>query len=233
MKIGATLLFGFVVGTALGAAVLYYNPLTQRGTAGLSNESLVLEYALPGRDAPVVTHGGFSTLPLAPAGVAELWESAIAKIGLSVLTLNGEAQMPRALATRVSVPSASTELLLAGALVSDYWLVTVPGEGSFFVHAEDNLWPYIKDIVLPGRYFGRPMEAARSYTPTVGPEPEAAAAVYGATGRFAGLRGLARSSYRIEAFDASGGLKSSLGRLHLGADILALAPESPDQPGLQ
>lgn len=233
MKYLFTLLAGIALGAAAAAALLYYNPLTRAGTASLPDETVVLEYGLPRANALVITHGGMSNLPLAPHGVPELWESTIAKVGLSVVSLTGPDGEARALASRVSVPSAATDLLLGGAIVADYWLVTVPGEGSFFVHADNNLWPYLKEIVLPVQYLGRITQGQASYTPTVGPRPGNTAAVYGATGRFADTYGTARVSYRIEDFDKTEGLRSALGRLHLDFDPLASPGEDLNQAGLQ
>lgn len=233
MKYLLALLVGIFTGAAAAAVLLYFNPLTQDGTASLPDELLTFEYALPRRGALVVTHGGLSNLPRVPEGVAELWESAIAKVGLNLLSLTGPDGRAHALASRVSVPSAATNLLLEGAILTDYWLVTVPGEGSFFVHAENNLWPYLKDVVLPAQYFGQALQGQRSYSPTVGPATDRTAAVHGATGRFADMTGKARISYRIEDFDETEGLRSALGHLHLDFDALALPAEDVNHAGLK
>jgi hypothetical protein len=233
MKYLLALIVGIVTGAAAGVVLLYFNPLTQTGTASLPDEPLTFEYALPRGDALIVTHGGMSNLPRVPESVPELWESTIAKVGLNVLSLTGPDGRPHALASRVSVPSAATNLLLGGAIVTDYWLVTVPGEGSFFVHADNNLWPYLKDVVLPARYLGQALQANRSYSPTVGPAADRSAEVHGATGRFAAMTGKARASYRIEDFDETEGLRSALGQLHLDLDLLAPRSEDLNHAGLQ
>ena len=46
--------------------------------------------------------------------------------------------------------SADTDLLLRGVLVSDHWLVTIPSEGTLFVRAESNAWPFLKNTLVPG-----------------------------------------------------------------------------------
>lgn len=233
MKYLVALLAGLVGGGAIGAAALYVNPLTQAGTDTLEVESAVLEFALPGIDALVVTHGGSSTLPRKPRGVPELWESGIADLGLTVLTLDdGEGSGSRAVASRIRVPSPATDLLLGGAIVTDYWLVTVPGQGSFFAHVDNNLWPFIKDVLLPVRYLGQAMQGPVDYAPTVGPAANRSAAVYGGTGRFASTQGTARASLRIDRFDKTRGLEAGLERLHLDF-ALPVADESLGQASVQ
>jgi len=219
-------LLGLAAGVAAGGTALYYNPLTQGGTPPSAAENLVLEYGFPLADSMILTHGGTRALPTVPTDVNELWEGAIKKIMLNAVTLRGPDGSGRALATRVSVPSAQTNLLLTGAPVADYWLVTVPGEGSFFVHVRNNLWPFVKDVVIPIQYLGRTWQGPVQYDPTVGPRADQAGAVFGATGRYAETRGTARMSYRLDSFSRARGVEAALGRLHL--DLAQLKPRGEE-----
>lgn len=233
MKQALLLLLGILTGCALAAALLYFNPLTAGAGTRVDAPDRALRYAYPGPGTLAVTHRGGGPLPLEPAGVPRLWESTIRGTSLSVLLLaeredESEAApeaVPSAAATRISVPSAATELLRRGALVDDYWLVTVPGEGSFFLHNENNVWPLVKEAVLPVMLLDREWSGPAAYRPTVGPSPRRQGRLHGATGAFAGVEGRASETYRLERLHDDG----RIGRL-TGELVLKSLPVSIDTP---
>jgi hypothetical protein len=215
MKYLATTILGLVTGAVAACALLYYNPLTATGTRAPTTGDWTLSYRFPTPDTLLLAHRGGRSLREIPAGVPRLWEETISRTGIGVVSLRDADGHPAALATRISVPSVKTDLLLAGAIVSDYWLITVPGNGSLFVEADSNLWPFLKEAYLPVRYFGRPWQGPSGYTPTVGPVRSGSARVSGASGRYAGVRGDAVETVRVEALGATGELKALAGSLHL------------------
>ena len=78
---------------------------------------------------------------------------------------------------------------------------TISGEGSFFIRADSNLWPFLKETLIPVWYLDRPWQGPRNYRPTAGPGEGGSAITAGATGRFANLEGTAVESYELSGFD--------------------------------
>lgn len=214
MKYVAGIVLGIVVGAVLGVGAIYVNPLTANAAGAPPAGGWTFQYAFPQGGSLLLTHRGIPGLPLQPAGVERLWEATINDSVLNVLVLKGTNGAPTAVATRLAKPSAGTDLLLRGAIADDYWLVTVAGAGSFFVHSKDNLWPMLKDTFIPG-LLGRNAHGPASYAPTVGPAAGHLAVAFGATGRFARMRGTATETYRVDEFDAGGGLKRLSGDLYV------------------
>jgi len=213
MKYILTLVLGFVLGTALVLVGLYHNPLTADASLISGVNARVFTYRSPFTEGLAVTHSGRSRLPLRPAAIPELWESTISDSMLSVVVLRDEEDAPAGIATRVSQFSESTEMLTRGVLVDDDWLVTISGEGSFFIRADSNLWPFLKETLIPVWYLDRPWQGPQNFRPTAGPGEGGSAIVAGATGRFANLEGTAVESYEISGFDkihGPGGLNARL-----------------------
>jgi hypothetical protein len=233
MKYLLVTVLGLVLGIGAGIAALYYNPLTVTGAQASAAESVLLEYEFPETDSMILTHGGRDVLPRVPPQVNELWESTIKKLMVNAVVLKDADGIPRALASRTSVPSAATDLLFKGALVTDHWLVTVPGEGSFVLQMQNNLWPFVKDTLIPVRYLGRAWQGPKLYQPTVGPLASGVGAVYGATGRFADSSGTGRESYRLDSFSRARGVAAALGRLHLNFAALEPRGEELSQADLE
>lgn len=201
MKFFLTSVLGFVLGSALVLVGLYYNPITADAGFISGVNARVFTYRSPFTEGLVVTHSGGSRLPLRPAAIPELWERTISKSMLSVVVLRDEEDTPVGIASRLSQFSESTEMLTRGIMVDDDWLVTISGEGSFFIRADSNLWPFLKETLIPVWYLDRPWQGPRNYRPTAGPGEGGSAIVAGATGRFANLEGTAVESYELSGFD--------------------------------
>lgn len=223
MKYLLAIVVGIVAGAALALGALYVNPLAAGQGRPPPPGSWTFRYAYPDGGSLLLTHRGMRGLPLQPSGVPQLWERAIDDSVLNVLSLQGADGAPDAFATRFGKPSRETDLLLNGAIVDDYWLVTVPGQGSFFVHGDDNFWPLLKDMLIP-RLLGKTGRAAASYEPTVGPAAASRAVVFGVGGRFAAMRGAATESYGSIAVDEHARLQRLHGELHVGLE--AAAPDA-------
>ena len=208
---------GILVGAAGAAAALYYNPLTNVHEVQ-AEESLTLAYDFPGGSTLALTHAGQLGLPRIPTDVPALWEATIADVVLNVLVLEDENGEPFALASRVSVPSQDTDLLLRGFLVAERWLITVPGQGTLFVDGENNLWPFLKESLIPVRYFQQEWHGPARYPVTVGPTSAHTAEVFGVSGAFAGKRGGALETYDLRRFSAGLGIEALRGTLAVALD---------------
>lgn len=230
MKYLWTLIAGFFVGATLALTGLYFNPLTETPGPLPQSDDSVFRYGSPTTSELVFAHGNRSRLPSYPAGIADLWESTINKSALSVLVLRG-ADGSTAIASRISYPSEETELLRTGVLLTDDWVVSFPGQGSLFITAQSNWWPFLKEMLIPVWYFGRPWPGPSEYAPTVGPANGIWAFVNGATGRFAGLTGTAAERYTVLEFDDRVGPRQAqteiYWRLDEPADPVATVAEAP------
>jgi hypothetical protein len=223
---------GVLVGGACAAACLYFNPLTEVRELP-PKESWTLSYDFPGGSTLALTHAGQLGLPHIPTDVETLWEAAITDVVLNVLVLEDDKGVPRALASRVSVPSQETDFLLRGFLVSEHWLVTVPGQGTLFVDGENNLWPFLKEAVIPVRYLRQEWRKPVRYPVTIGPTYGHTADVTGVSGAFAGASGSAVESYELRRFNATFGIEALRGTLAvvLEEPADAIAAELPTEPG--
>jgi hypothetical protein len=216
MKYLIVILLGLVLGAAGGGAVLYYNPLTESAAAPGDVADRTLHYVLP-EQVLGFTLGDRALLPTnnGSRDEAGFWEDTIDRTALLGLVLEDPTDRPAAVATRLIAGSAQTDLLLHGVLISDYWLLTIPDEGTLFVRVDTNLWPFLKQTLLPVWFLGQPWNGPVDYRPTAGPGAENTAVVVGATGRFAGLEGSAVEQYRVTQLDPTSHKAAAAGELHL------------------
>jgi hypothetical protein len=128
--------------------------------------------------------------------------------------LNGTDDQPAAIASRLMAVSADTDLVLRGMLVNDYWLVTIPGEGTLFVHSDANAWPFVKETLLPVWYLDRPWQGPAEYWPTVGPGANGTGVTLGLGGALRG-EGRAAERYEITGLDPVRRSALATGELHL------------------
>ena len=133
---------------------------------------------------------------------------------LSVVVLKDEDDIPVGIASRVSQFSESTELLTRGILVDDDWLVTLSGEGSFFIRADSNLWPFLKETLDSGLVSRSALAGSAQLTVRRLVRAKAVRrSLRARLGRFANLEGTAVESYEISGFDkiqGPGGLNARL-----------------------
>jgi len=207
-------LFGLLIGAAAAGAVLYYNPVTETSAAAPGPADRVLRYSLPDQVLKF-SLGEAATLVGQSTADDALWEDTIDRTAVLGLVLNDSADQPAAVASRLMAASADTDLLLRGVLVSDYWLVTIPGEGSLFVRADSNIWPFLKQTLVPVWYFDRPWQGPVEYRPTVGPGIANTAAVVGISGAFSGLVGSALERYNVTDLDPANHSAAAVGELYL------------------
>jgi hypothetical protein len=214
MKYLFVALVGLVLGAALACGVVYVNPLPAKSGPMPNATDRVLHYSLPDQVLQFAI-GEDAHLLGQDAGDDSLWEETIDRAAVLGLVLNDSSNQPAALASRLLSTSPDTDLLVSGVLVSDFWLVTVPGEGTFFVHADSNAWPFVKETLLPVWYLERPWSGHAEYRPTVGPGADDTADVVGVTGSFRGSEGTAIERYEVTALDRARNLALVKGELHL------------------
>lgn len=213
MKYLFVVIVGLLLGAAAAGAVLYVNPLSQKSAAEPNATDRVLHYSLPdqvlefavGEDARL-----FGQKP----GEDGLWEETIARTAVLGLVMNDDENRPAAIASRLMSTSADTDLLLRGVLVDDHWLVTIPGEGTVFVRAESNAWPFLKDMLVPVWYLDRPWQGPADYWPTVGPGDESGIAL-GISGTLRGSEGSVVERYEISTLDPQRDMAIAKAELHL------------------
>lgn len=213
MKYLIVAIAGLVLGAAGAVAVLYYNPLSQQSAASPSATDRVLHYSLPDQVLEFAV-GEDARLFGQDTGKDSLWEETIDRTAVLGLVLNDGANQPAALASRLVATSADTDLLLRGVLLDDHWLVTIPREGTLFVRAESNAWPFLKETLVPVWFLERPWNGPAEYWPTVGPGEESGVAI-GITGAFRGSEGTAVEHYEISALDRQRDLALATAELHL------------------
>jgi len=212
MKYVVSLLFGLILGAAVAAAALYFNPLTRSQSTPFQNPERTLEYKLAGSGVWLSTHDDRLDLPVVPRDVPLLYEDGIRGTWLSALALEDATEPGTIGASRISVPSPESELIRSGLLVEDFWLISVPGNGSLFVHAMNNQWPLLRDTVVKVDWLGRDFGGPANYDPTRGPA-NGAAEVFGLTGSYRGLEGRAREHVTLQSY--TGGLSALSGKLAL------------------
>jgi hypothetical protein len=217
-------LLGAVLGAIGAGAVLYFNPLTAAEPNVSDAGAWSLDYSFPDGSVLALTHSGRLSLPATPAEVPALWETTIEDVALSVVALTDSAGDIGAVASRISVPSAETDLLLRGVIVSELWLASVPGQGTFAITGDNNLWPLVKDTYLPVSLLRREWRGPAEYAITVGPL-RGAAQVRGVSGVFAGRNGSAEETYSMQAFSAEHGIEAMRGALAVTFDAVVPANE--------
>ena len=212
MKYVLSLIAGLLCGAALAVAALYFNPLTQGSAEPTGSPDWSRTFGLAPAATWIATHDEKSGLPVVPADVPLLYESGIKGTLLTSLPLHDASGRLAAFGTRISVPSAATEFLRAGLLVDDFWLISIPGQGTLFVHALNNEWPLVRDTFVWVDVLRRNWSGSGAYAPTVGPAADGAS-VTGLSGSLAGRTGHGRERRALDNY--TGSLAALTGELHL------------------
>ncbi len=159
MKYLIVAILGLVLGAAAAGVALYLNPLSEGSAPMPSLTDRVLHYSLPDHVLEFAVGEDVRLFAQDP-GDDSLWEETIARSAVLGLVLNDASNQPAALASRLLSASTETDLLLRGVVVSDYWLVTIPNEGTLFVRADSNAWPFMKERLVPVWYLRPAVERA-------------------------------------------------------------------------
>lgn len=218
MKYVISFFAGILIGVLLFVVGLYYNPLTnQQGVSPLavsSNQVVELGFsAVPG-EAILFTNDGESTLKPYPNRVAELWEPAIRDTSIFVTVLRDSRDQLAGIGIKTSTKSEATELLYGNALTNSDWHLYLPSQGTMMINQSENLWSYIREIVVPARMSsGDNWKGMFHGITTAGPGALGTARVSGGSGRFAGLDSESVESLSARAYSAVDGPVSMNGAL--------------------
>jgi hypothetical protein len=213
---------GLLIGAAAAGAAIYYNPLIATNSSAQPDVAdRALHYSLPSEVLGFAL-GDEVVPPGTPKHDGSLWEETIDRTAMLSLLLDDAHDKPTAIASRLLAVSPRTDFVLTGVRVNDYWLLTIPGEGTLFLRADTNVWPFLKET-LPVWYLGRPWKGPVEYSPTAGPGEHGEAVVVGATGRFVGLEGTAIEKYRLTDLDPAARSAAATGEIDfkLGAPQVA------------
>ena len=184
---------GALCGLVVALGLLYVNPLLGPGRGAAAEPAWTLRYTLPLPDPALYADGGLLGLSPRPAADAELWEATIRRTAVGLYALQGADAV---VASRISLPHRASDFALDGPLLTDYWLLTVPGRGTVFLRQDSNVWPFLRDVWFPARLLQRPWQGpARVLHPTVRDASELG--VVGVDGAFAGRRGVSSARYEI------------------------------------
>ncbi len=233
MRALAGLIVGLLLGAAVGGALLYYNPLTNVQGSPTADGGQWLLYESPLASNLVLTHGGELPVIANPPSVPELWESTIKDAAVLLVELRNADGSLFGFGTRISMLSAETDLLLKGVGLNTYWTVSVPGRGILFVAEHENIWPLLKEVVLPAVYLSQGWRGTKGYALTVGPLPSGHGLLLGATGEFKGQLGRAAERYELRRYDADKGPVDMSAELGLVFPARSAQTDSPAQPAAQ
>jgi hypothetical protein len=218
MKYLIVALLGLVVGSAAAGAVLYYNPFSVTATGVANPSDRVLHYSLPD-DVLAFSFGNDARYFGTDPGDDGLWEETIDRTAVLGLVLNDDDNQPAAVASRLMAVSPDSNLLMRGVVVSDYWLVTFPGQGTLFVRADTNAWRFLKEALVPVWFLDRPWNGPSEYWPTVGPGTDDNGVVVGLSGDFRGSEGSVVERYELTTLDPQRQSALAEGELRLNLDL--------------
>ena len=204
MRVLLVFFVGLLVGLSVAAALLYFNPLTDV-EAPSADDAQWLLYDSPLGSNLFLTHRGELPLRSNPDAVPELWESTIDGTVVLLVELRRSDGSLFGLGTRISALSEDTELLRNGVQLDSYWTVSAPGKGSLFVAQQENVWPVLKEVVLPTVYFTQGWRGTKGYALNAGPLPTGHGLVLGATGEFRDQRGRALERYELRRYSGTEG----------------------------
>ena len=205
-------LFALIIGMAVGAVVflglLYLNPLTAQQRLSpitvTDNDVVKLGYSAAAQDMLIYTNDGESRVDPHPAKVLQLWEASIRKTRAIATVLTDSRGQAAGIGIKFSSDSESTNILNGQAIVDSVWHIYMPERGSLFVAQSENLWSYLREIVIPAYWSSADnWRGIWRGNVTAGPGALGTASVAGGSGEFAGLRSegveaLSAKAYSVE-----------------------------------
>lgn len=218
MKYIVALLAGILIGACLFLLLLYHNPFAaNQGLSPLhvSDAQLVdVSYSPVPGEALAVTNNGSAPVKPRPAGIDELWEQSIRRTRVLVTALTATDGGFAGIGIKFASDSESTRLLNAEAMVDSAWHIWMPDRGSLFIDQTENLWPYLRAVVLPARLSAGDSWRGTWYgITTAGPGALGTGRVTGGSGRFAGVTSEATESLSARAWSATQGPVAMTGNL--------------------
>ena len=220
MKYLVTLFLGFVLGVLLFAAGMLYNPLTSSPALSpltvSKSEVMALMFSAVAADSIAYTNNGeLATRPY-PEKVLQLWESPIRLTTATVARFRDARGQTAGIGVKFASRSEATRLFYGEAIVDSVWYVYLPGRGSLFVRQQENLFDYLRSVVVPA--YRSPAGNWKGYwtgDTTAGPGALGTAEAIGGSGEFAGITMRAVESLGAKAYSTGRGLIAADGMLSI------------------
>lgn len=218
MKYVVSLVLGFLLGAALFAIGLIYNPfVADRGLSPLSvtdAEVITLNFSAAPSDSIVYTNNGESMQQPNPEKVLQLWEAPIRHTSAMAAVMRDGRNQVAGIGIKFSSKSEATRLLRGEAIVDSVWYVYLPEHGSMFIQQSENYWLFLRDVAFPAwRSSANNWRGSWLGNLTAGPGALGTAQVSGGSGRIDGLEMAGVESMSVHAFSSDTGLVSADGRL--------------------
>jgi len=218
MKYIVSLFLGVLVGAAVFAAGLLFNPfIANRGLSPLlvtNAEVITLNFANVPAESIAYTNDGESLHKPYPEKVLQLWEAPIRMTSAMVTVMRDVRNQAAGFGVKFASSSEATRLFNGEVIMDSVWYVYLPKHGSMFIEQTENYFPFIREVALPAwRSSANSWRGAWLGDLSVGPGALGTAAVSGGSGRVEGLRMEGIESMSVDAFSADSGLVSAEGRL--------------------
>lgn len=218
MKYVVALVLGLIIGAAILAVGVVYNPFTvDRVLSPLSvteAQVIVLKFSRVPAESLVYTNNGDSVPSPYPEKVLQFWEAPIRKTSAMATVMRDARNQPAGIGIKISSLSESTHLLRGEAIVDSIWYVYAPQHGSMFIQQTENYLPFVREVAFPAW-----KSAANSWrgtwmgNMTSGPGALGIAAVSGGSGRVKGLDLDGVETLSVRAFSADAGFVAAEGQL--------------------
>jgi hypothetical protein len=218
MKYVVALVLGLIIGAAIFAVGIVYNPFTvDRVLSPLSvteSQVIVLNFSPLPVESIVYTNNGESVPSPYPEKVSQLWEAPVRKTSAMATIMRDARNQPAGIGIKISSLSESTDLLRGEAVVDSIWYIYTPQHGSMFIQQTENYLPFIQDVAFPAwRSSGNNWRGTWVGNMTSGPGALGTAAVSGGSGRVKGLDLDGVESLSVRAFSADTGFVAAEGQL--------------------
>ena len=218
MKYVVALVLGLILGVAIFAGGIVYNPfVVDRVLSPLSvtdAEVIALNFSAVAVDSIVYTNNGESVPRPYPDKVSQLWEAPIRKTSAMATVMLDARNRPAGIGIKISSLSESTDLLRGEAIMDSIWYIYTPRHGSMFIQQTENYLPFIQEIAFPAwKSSTNSWRGAWMGNMTSGPGALGLAAVSGGSGRVKGLDMDGVESLSVRAFSADTGFVAAEGHL--------------------
>ena len=218
MKYVVTLILGLIIGAAIFAVGIGYNPFTgDRVLSPLSvtdAQVIVLQFSPVPAESIVYTNNGESVPSPYPEKVSQLWEAPIRKTSAMATIMRDARNQPAGIGLKISSLSESTDLLRGKAIIDSIWYIYTPQHGSMFIQQTENYLPFVQEVAFPAwRSSANSWRGTWIGNTTSGPGALGTAAVSGGSGRVKGLDLDGVETLTVRAFSADTGFVAAEGQL--------------------
>jgi hypothetical protein len=228
MKYAIAFLVGLVVGAAMFASALFYNPFMSQPSVSplaVTEERIIkLSYSAVPKDAILYTDNGESIVAPHPDRVAELWEPAVADTRIFVTMLQDSRGGHAGLGIKFLSASEQTAVIKGQALANSVWHIYLPGQGTLLIDQTENFWSYLRDVVVPARWSsGDNWRGTYHGIMTSGPGSLGTARVTGGSGLLSGMITESIESLTARGYSAVTGPVSMQGSLTIAIPEVSTA----------